>query len=238
MEHTLRTGSAEWDACLQEEYRKPYYAALCQKVQAAYAGEAPVFPPQEELFTAFRLTPPSSVRCVIFGQDPYHEPGQAHGLSFSVKEGVKLPPSLRNIFKEIEADTGAPCAQNGNLTYLAEQGVLLLNTVLTVEQGKANSHKNYGWQTFTAAAARALNAQPQPIAYILWGAHAQAMKSTIENAAGPRLVLEGVHPSPLSAYRGFFGSKPFSQVNEFLQSHGETPIHWGNEEEYQQLSLL
>ena len=229
MENTLRTGSPAWDACLRKEFNKPYYTALCQKVQAAYRGEAPVFPPEEDLFTAYRLTPPEKVRCVIFGQDPYHEPGQAHGLSFSVQEGVKLPPSLRNIYKEIEDDTGCPCGPGGDLTYLAEQGVLLLNTVLTVEAGKANSHKNYGWQQFTAATAKALNAQPQPIAYILWGANAQAMKSTIENAAGPRLVLESVHPSPLSAYRGFFGSKPFSQVNAFLQAHGETPIIWGKQ---------
>ena len=226
MEEKMRTGSPAWDAFLQEEFEKPYCAALCQKVQAAYRDSV-VFPPKEELFTAFRLTPPEKVRCVIFGQDPYHEPGQAHGLSFSVKQGVKLPPSLRNIYKEIEADTGVPCGPEGDLTYLAEQGVLLLNTVLTVEQGKANSHKNYGWQTFTAAAARVLNAQPQPIAYILWGAHAQAMKSTIEDAAGPRLVLESVHPSPLSAYRGFFGSKPFSRVNAFLKEHGEKEICWG-----------
>lgn len=222
----LRTGSPTWDECLKNEYEKPYFAALEQRVLAAYKGDIPVFPPREELFTAFRLTPPAQVRCVIFGQDPYHEPGQAHGLSFSVKEGVKLPPSLRNIFKEMAADTGLPCPACGDLRYLAKQGVLLLNTVLTVEEGKANSHKAFGWQSFTSAAARALNGFPQPIAYILWGAGAQAMKSCIASPAGPRLVLESAHPSPLSAYRGFFGSRPFTQVNDFLASHGSPPIRW------------
>lgn len=225
----LRTGSVDWDRLLQSEYEKDYFHTLEQNVVLAYTGQTEVYPPQEDLFRAYRLTPPQTVRCVILGQDPYHEPGQAHGLSFSVQNGVRLPPSLRNIFKEMEADTGGSCDfSNGDLSYLAKQGVLLLNTVLTVEKGKANSHKNFGWQTFTAATVASLNALTQPIAFILWGSHAQKLKQQIRQPAGPRLILESVHPSPLSAYRGFFGSKPFSQVNAFLEQNGQPAINWCN----------
>ena len=185
-----------------------------------------VYPEQDAILRALELCGPTDTRVVILGQDPYHEPGQAMGLSFSVPEGCRLPPSLRNVYKELAADLGCEMPATGDLTPWARQGVLLLNTVLTVEEGKANSHKAFGWQSFTSAAARALNGFPQPIAYILWGAGAQAMKSCIEAPAGPRLVLESAHPSPLSAYRGFFGSRPFTQVNDFLASHGSPPIRW------------
>lgn len=230
MPPSLRINCCEWDRILQPEYEKEYFTTLEKQVLGAYESETEVYPPSEDLFRAYRLTPPQSVRCVVLGQDPYHEPGQAHGLSFSVKSGTKLPPSLRNIFKEIESDTGETCDfSNGDLSYLAEQGVLLLNTVLTVEKGKANSHKNFGWQHFTAATLSALNQLEQPTAFILWGSHAQALKKTICDPAGPRLVVESVHPSPLSAYRGFFGSRPFSQVNIFLEQNGQKAIHWCNQ---------
>ena len=198
---------------------------LFQKVDAAYE-ETTVFPPKEDLFSAFSLTPPEQVRVVILGQDPYHEPGQAHGLAFSVREGVKLPPSLRNIFAERQTDVGVPPSENGDLTHWARQGVLLLNTVLTVEKGKANSHKDFGWQTFTDDVIRALATLPQPMAFILWGAQSQKKEPLIRASSHPRLILKSPHPSPLSVYRGFYGSKPFSQVNSFLHLHNQPPIDW------------
>ena len=169
---------------------------------------------------------PSAVRVVILGQDPYHEPGQAHGLAFSVREGVKLPPSLVNIYKEREADVGVPLSQNGDLTSWAKQGVLLLNSVLTVEKGKANSHKDFGWQAFTDDVVAAIAKLPQPVAFVLWGAQAQKKAAVASASVYPRLVLQSPHPSPLSSYRGFFGSKPFSQINAFLQAHEEDTIQW------------
>ena len=214
-----------WDALLREEYEKPYFEELSQKVARAYQ-EQTVFPLEKDLFSAFSLTPPENVRVVIFGQDPYHEPNQAHGLAFSVQKGVKMPPSLRNIEKELIADVGIEPLSNGCLTPWAEQGVFLLNTVLTVESGKANSHSEFGWQTFTDAVVRALCTLPQPIAFVLWGAQAQKKANVCADSQYPRLVLQSAHPSPLSAYRGFFGSKPFSQINDFLQAHGEPPIDW------------
>lgn len=213
-----------WDLLLQAETEKGYWSALAQRVGEAYET-ATVYPPEEELFSAFALTKPEQVRVVILGQDPYHEPGQAHGLAFSVREGVKLPPSLVNIYKELESDLGIPPKPHGCLTGWAEQGVLLLNTVLTVERGKANSHKNYGWQKFTDAVLAAVSALPQPMAFVLWGGQAQK-KAPLLRENGPRLILQGPHPSPLSSYRGFFGSRPFSQINDFLQSHGESPVDW------------
>ncbi|MBQ9967551.1 MAG: uracil-DNA glycosylase [Oscillospiraceae bacterium] len=201
------------------------YQALFEKVERAYA-EAEVYPPRKELFSAFALTPPSAVRVVILGQDPYHEPGQAHGLAFSVREGVKLPPSLVNIYKEREADVGVPLSQNGDLTSWAKQGVLLLNSVLTVEKGKANSHKDFGWQAFTDDVVAAIAKLPQPVAFVLWGAQAQKKAAVASASVYPRLVLQSPHPSPLSSYRGFFGSKPFSQINAFLQAHEEDTIQW------------
>lgn len=201
------------------------FEALFQRVDKAYE-ETAVFPPQEELFSAFSLTPPEQVRVVILGQDPYHEPGQAHGLAFSVRDGVKLPPSLRNIFAERHTDVGIEPSESGDLTHWAKQGVLLLNTVLTVEQGKANSHKDYGWQAFTDAVVASLESLPQPIAFILWGAQAQKKAASAAASDYPRFVVESPHPSPLSSYRGFFGSRPFSKVNGFLLRHGEQPIAW------------
>lgn len=214
-----------WQPLLQAEFVKPYWKKLSALVDQAYSAEE-VYPPQEALFSAFSLTPPEQVRVVILGQDPYHEPGQAHGLAFSVQPGTKLPPSLVNIYKELSTDMGRPARTDGCLTDWAEQGVLLLNTVLTVQRGEANSHKSYGWKKFTDAVIATTAQLPQPIVYILWGAQAQKKASLIESSAGPRLILAGPHPSPLSAYRGFFGSRPFSQVNRFLTAHGKLPIAW------------
>ena len=214
-----------WNALLAQELEKPYFAALMEKVDAAYARGA-VFPPRAKLFAAFRLTAPERVRAVILGQDPYHEPGQAHGLAFSVRPGVKLPPSLRNIFRELESDCGVPPRSSGDLTGWAEQGVFLLNTVLSVESGRANSHASFGWQTFTDAVTACLRSLPQPVAFVLWGAQAQKKAAVAADSPHPRLVLQSPHPSPLSSYRGFFGSRPFSQINAFLEGHGEQGIDW------------
>ena len=213
-----------WQALLQEEFEKPYWQTLSERVDTAYAASA-VYPPREALFAAFRLTPPEAVRAVILGQDPYHEPGQANGLAFSVKPGVKLPPSLRNIFAELQSDCDITPPDSGDLTTWARQGVFLLNSSLSVEAGKAASHQAFGWQTFTDAAVRAVAALPQPVAFVLWGAQAQKKRPLLQSAA-PRLVLCAPHPSPLSSYRGFFGSRPFSQINAFLQENGEQPVDW------------
>lgn len=195
-----------------------------EKLQAA-REQAEIYPPKRQEFQALELCPPEEVRVVILGQDPYHEPGQAMGLSFSVPEGVKLPPSLRNIYTELESDLGIPPKDSGNLSHWARQGVLLLNTVLTVERGKANSHSLWGWQRFTDAVIAATNGLPQPIAFVLWGAQAQKKAALIRSDA-PRLLLRSPHPSPLSSYRGFFGSRPFSAINGFLQAQGEKEIQW------------
>lgn len=197
-------------------------------LQAAVAREREnfaVYPPEGQVFRALELTPPQAVRAVILGQDPYHEAGQATGLAFSVARGVKLPPSLRNIYAELESDLGIAPAPHGDLSAWAQQGVLLLNTVLTVRGGAANSHAKLGWQAFTDAILAATADFPQPIAFILWGAQAQK-KAALLSSAAPRLLLFAPHPSPLSAYRGFFGSRPFSQCNEFLQKNGQAPIDW------------
>ncbi|MEZ6096918.1 MAG: uracil-DNA glycosylase [Pirellulaceae bacterium] len=184
-----------------------------------------VFPPCGETFQAFALTPPEQVRCVILGQDPYHGTGQAHGLCFSVRSPTPPPPSLRNIFKELRDDIGCKVNDSsGELTSWAQQGVLLLNTVLTVEEGKANSHRGLGWELFTDAAIKFLASQEQPIAFVLWGAPAQKKKKLLQRKC--HVVIESPHPSPLSSYRGFFGSKPFSRVNEFLAQQGVGQIDW------------
>lgn len=214
-----------WQTRLQPELDKPYFAALMQRVDEAYRTGT-VYPPRQELFAAFRLTPPERVRVVILGQDPYHEPGQANGLSFSVAPGVRLPPSLRNIFEELRTDCGVTLRDSGDLTPWAEQGVFLLNSSLSVQAGAAGSHRSFGWQTFTDAVAASLAGLPQPVAFILWGAHAQKKAAIAQASRYPRLVLQSPHPSPLSAYRGFFGSRPFSAVNEFLVQHGEAPVRW------------
>ena len=214
-----------WRDLLEPELQKPYYQELLRRLSLACETET-VFPPQEALFSAFALTPPERVRVVILGQDPYHEPGQANGLAFSVREGVKLPPSLQNIYKELQTDLGIAPSGNGDLTHWAEQGVFLLNTVLSVQAHKANSHKNFGWQRFTDAVIEALRDLPQPIAFILWGAQAQKKAAAIEKSPYPRRIIASAHPSPLSAYRGFFGSRPFSQVNDFLLSCGFETVDW------------
>ena len=214
-----------WQALLQPELDKPYFAALMQRVDEAYRTGT-VYPPRQSLFAAFRLTPPERVRAVILGQDPYHEPGQANGLAFSVADGVRLPPSLRNIFEELRTDCGVTLRASGDLTPWAEQGVFLLNSSLSVEAGKAASHQAFGWQTFTDAAVRAVAALPQPVAFVLWGGHAQKKAALAADSPYPRLVLQAPHPSPLSAYRGFFGSRPFSKINAFLESAGSRAIDW------------
>lgn len=214
-----------WQALLHDELEKPYFQALMQRVEDAYRTDV-VYPPRQDLFAAFRLTPPQSVRAVILGQDPYHEPGQANGLAFSVRPGIRLPPSLRNIFQELQADCGCPAPADGDLRPWAEQGVLLLNSSLSVAGGRAASHKDFGWQTFTDAVVKSLAALPQPVALILWGSHAQKKAALAANSRYPRLVLRAPHPSPLSAYRGFFGSRPFSQVNRFLLESRQSQIDW------------
>lgn len=183
-----------------------------------------IFPPPDDIFNAFSLTPLEKVKVVILGQDPYHGDGQAHGLCFSVKPEVEIPPSLMNIYKELQDDCGCRIPNNGYLTKWAEQGVLLLNTVLTVRAHQANSHRGIGWEEFTDAAIRAVNELDRPVVFLLWGRPAQLKQSMLTNPK--HLVLTAPHPSPLSAYRGFFGSRPFSRANAFLTEHGETPIDW------------
>lgn len=226
---------SDWDALLGHPFERAAARVPLQAAQAAALLET-VYPPREDWFAAFRLTPPERVRVVILGQDPYHEAGQAMGLAFSVRRGIKLPPSLRNIFRELESDLGCPPPGHGDLSFWAEQGVLLLNTVLTVAAGRANSHKALGWQSLTTEVVAAAASLPQPVAFLLWGAPAQktyeqavSRKALLPGAApGPRLILSAPHPSPLSAYRGFFGSRPFSRVNTFLTAHGEAPIDWSS----------
>ncbi len=213
----------DWLAPLQAEFRKPYYAELYQFVRQEY-NTTQIFPPADDIFNAFHMTPLGEVKVVIIGQDPYHEPGQAHGLCFSVKPGVDIPPSLVNIYKELQDDLGCSIPNNGYLVKWAKQGVLMLNTVLTVRAHRANSHHGRGWEEFTDAAIRALNSQDRPIVFILWGKPAQSKKSMLNNPN--HLILEAPHPSPLSAYRGFFGSRPFSKTNAFLRERGAEPIDW------------
>ncbi len=215
--------TGEWEKALAPEFKKPYYRELYTKIRQEYATNV-VYPPADEIFTAFHLTPLEKVKVVILGQDPYHEPGQAHGLSFSVKRGIEPPPSLVNIYKELNADLGIQAPGHGCLEHWAEQGVLMLNTLLTVRAHTAFSHKGIGWEQFTDAAIRALDNEDRPIVFILWGRPAGEKKVLIKNPR--RLIIESAHPSPLSAYRGFFGSKPFSRANAYLTANGETPIDW------------
>lgn len=215
--------SNDWLAPLTSEFAKPYYRELYKKVKEEYATHM-IFPPSNEVFSAFELTPLADVKVVILGQDPYHNVGQAHGLCFSVKPDVEIPPSLVNIYKELHDDLGCYIPNNGYLVKWAKQGVLMLNTVLTVRAHQANSHRGIGWEEFTNAAIRVLNEQDRPIVFILWGSPAQRKKEMLNNPK--HLILEAPHPSPLSAYRGFFGSKPFSQTNAFLEKNGLTPIDW------------
>ena len=213
----------DWDEILAPESQSDYYKKIRYWLKKEYA-EQTIYPPMEDIFNALRYTPYHAVKAVLLGQDPYHGPGQAHGLCFSVKEGIAPPPSLKNIFQELESDLGFPPPQNGTLTKWAQQGVLMLNTTLTVRRGQANSHKNLGWTTFTDAIIRKLNERETPIVFLLWGGNARSKKPLITNPN--HLILETVHPSPLSAYGGFFGCRHFSRCNEFLQAHGETPIDW------------
>lgn len=213
----------DWLDALRGEFRKPYYAQLHKKVLEEYRTHV-IFPPADDIFNAFHLTPLKNVKVVILGQDPYHNVGQAHGLCFSVKPDVEIPPSLVSIYKELHDDLGCEIPNHGYLTKWAEQGVLMLNTVLTVRAHQANSHHGIGWEEFTDAAIRAVNAQNRPIVYMLWGRPAQTKKAMLDNPN--HLILEAPHPSPLSAYRGFFGSRPFSQANEFLKANGVKPIDW------------
>ncbi|WP_414828296.1 uracil-DNA glycosylase [Alteromonas sp. H39] len=217
--------SHSWHDVLGPEKQKPYFQALIQKVDAERAAGKTIYPAQEEVFSALKATPLEQVKVVILGQDPYHGPDQAHGLSFSVQPGVKIPPSLRNIYKELSTDIpGFTVPEHGNLTSWAKQGVLLLNTVLTVEQGKAHSHAKFGWETFTDAVIEAVNTTNDTVVFMLWGSHAQKKGRTLDRER--HLVLEAPHPSPLSAHRGFFGCQHFSQANAYLQQHGKQPIDW------------
>ena len=215
--------SNDWLEPLSAEFKKPYYARLYKTIKEEY-NTRQIFPEAKDIFSAFELTPFHQVKVVILGQDPYHNVGQAHGLCFSVKPGVEIPPSLVNIYQELHDDLGCAIPNHGCLTKWAEQGVLMLNTVLTVRAHQANSHRGLGWEEFTDAAIMALNAQDRPIVYILWGTPAQRKERMLNN---PRhLILKAPHPSPFSAARGFFGSRPFSQTNAFLEDHGLEPIDW------------
>ena len=213
-----------WKQQLGTEFDKPYFATLAEQVRQAYRM-GPCFPPSRLVFNAFNLCPFNEVKVVIMGQDPYHEPGQAMGLSFSVPEGVAIPPSLQNIFKEIQADLGKPLPTSGDLTRWASQGVLLLNATLTVQAHVANSHQGLGWSVFTDAAIRALSAHREHLVFMLWGGYARSKRSLIDGQR--HLILESVHPSPLSANRGgWFGNHHFSRCNAYLRSHGVTEIDW------------
>ncbi|MCR5105502.1 MAG: uracil-DNA glycosylase [Eubacterium sp.] len=213
----------DWATALRQEYSKDYYKKLFEFIGREYSTTT-VYPPGDDIFNAFHLTPLAKVKVVIIGQDPYHEPGQAHGLSFSVKPGVQIPPSLQNIYKELETDCGCYIPNNGYLVKWAEQGVLMLNAVLTVRAHQAASHQQKGWEKFTDAAIKVLNEQDRPIVYLLWGSFARSKKAMLDNPK--HLVLEAAHPSPLSAYKGFFGCKHFSKANAFLEQNGESPIDW------------
>ena len=215
---------AAWKQHLYEEFDKPYFLQLTDAIRQEYQMGT-CYPPGSLIFNAFNLCPFDQVKVVIIGQDPYHEPGQAHGLSFSVQDGIAFPPSLQNIFKEIHDDLGTPIPTSGNLTRWAEQGVLLLNATLTVRAHQANSHASLGWQQFTDAAIRALAAQRQHLVYMLWGGYARSKAYMIDKQHN--LVLESVHPSPLSANRGgWFGQHQFSRCNQYLQENGLSPIIW------------
>jgi uracil-DNA glycosylase len=213
----------DWDTLLSDEFKKEYYLKLREFLKAEYFSKT-VYPPMHDIFNALKYTSFAQTKVVILGQDPYHGPGQAHGLCFSVKEGVKFPPSLQNIWKELHDEYGYDAPRSGELTEWAKRGVLLLNTTLTVREGMPQSHKGQGWEILTDAIISLLNQKETPVVYLLWGANAWAKKTLIKN---PRhLVLECAHPSPLSAYRGFFGCGHFKKANEYLQKNGLEPIDW------------
>jgi uracil-DNA glycosylase len=214
---------AEWKKVLKDVLASPEFAELEAFVEEE-RREHTVFPSEEDLFSAFRLTPYEQVKVLLLGQDPYHGPGQAHGLAFSVKPGVKPPPSLVNIFKELQSDVGVPKPKDGSLVPWAERGVLLLNAVLTVRQGEANAHAGHGWERFTDAVIQKVNEKPERVVFILWGSYAQKKKALIDTSK--HVILESQHPSPLSAKKGFIGSKPFTRTNQALAERGREPIDW------------
>ena len=213
----------DWDALLEGEFKKEYYLKLREFLKVEYSTQT-VYPPMFDIFNALKYTSFKQTKVVILGQDPYHGPGQAHGLCFSVREGIKFPPSLQNIFKELESEYGIQPPKSGELTVWAKQGVLLLNTTLTVRQGTPQSHKGQGWEILTDRIISLLNQKEEPVIFLLWGANAWAKKPLIKNPK--HLVLECAHPSPLSAYRGFFGCNHFKKANEYLEKTGIEPIDW------------
>ena len=219
----MRIIGNDWDDVLGEEFDKAYYQELRSFLDSEYRSRT-VYPLPQHIYTALRLTPYKDVKVVILGQDPYHEPGQAHGLAFSVNKGIEIPPSLVNIYKELHDDLGCTIPDHGCLTSWAKQGVLLLNAVLTVQAHRANSHKGRGWEQLTDTIIQKVNEKTEPVVFILWGANARSKKQFITGQK--HLVLESVHPSPLSAYNGFFGSRPFSKTNRFLSENGIQPIDW------------
>lgn len=216
----------EWKDVMEEELQNGTLGPIRAFLEQAYAS-SPVYPAKENIFKALEMTPLDQVKVVILGQDPYHEPGQAQGYSFSVPSQVRIPPSLQNIYKELSAEYQVPVYRTGNLSDWAAQGVLLLNSIMTVEQGKPLSHSKIGWQKFTDDLIRVLNKQDQPIVFLLWGGHARKAKALLDNPN--HLVLEAAHPSPLSANRGFFGCNHFVKANQFLQEHGKEPIFWAED---------
>ena len=214
----------EWRGLLDDEFLKPYLSELIVFLRAERAAGKEIFPAESEYFAALNATPPSSVRAVVLGQDPYHGPGQAHGLSFSIKGGGRTPPSLRNIFRELVSDLGIAAPESSDLTHWAGQGVLLLNNVLSVERGSAGSHQGKGWEHFTDAVVRAVNQGEYPVVFMLWGSHAQRKGSAIDRSR--HCVLQAPHPSPLSAHRGFLGCGHFSRANAFLRAHQRGEVDW------------
>lgn len=215
--------TTDWNPLLRGEFEQPYWTELHDFVRDE-RSRGPVYPPHDQVFAALHLTPYASTRVMILGQDPYHGPGQAHGLAFSVRDGVRVPPSLANIHKELHADLGLPVPTHGNLEAWARRGVLLLNTTLTVRGGEAASHQGRGWETFTDRVIRVVDAKTEHVVFVLWGGHARKKKTLIDRDR--HTILESPHPSPLSAHQGFLGSRPFSRANEALLAHGQEPIDW------------
>jgi uracil-DNA glycosylase len=213
----------DWNPILRQEFAKPYWTDL-QEFVATERSRHEVYPPGAEVFAALHLTPFAEARVLILGQDPYHGPGQAHGLCFSVRPGVQLPPSLQNIYKELESDLGCPPPDHGCLEHWARNGVLLLNAVLTVRAHNAGSHASKGWEAFTDEVIRAVSAKQDPVVFVLWGAYARKKRPLIDTSR--HVIIESAHPSPLSAHNGFFGSRPFSRANEALQAAGRAPVDW------------
>lgn len=222
----METIGNDWDSILKEEFEKDYYKKIEEFLEEEYKRET-IFPEREKIFEAFKLTPFKKVKVVILGQDPYHGRGQSHGLAFSVQKDVKIPPSLRNIYKELKTDLGLEIPNNGYLKSWAEEGVLLLNTALTVREGQANSHRKVGWEIFTDNVIKRINEKKDPVVFILWGNNAKEKEKYITNPI--HHVVKSYHPSPLSASRGFFGTRPFSKANKFLKEHGRGQVDWSIE---------